>query len=142
MNSALKSETPIRILLVDDNEMVRSSLIDYLTMFDDMEIVGEAGNGKEAVELCSKLHPEVVLMDLDMPVMDGIEATKMITCMDLEIKVIILTEFGLDKTVEAQQAGAQFYLEKGVSMEELVEAIRSPNGKSLHQDIEQKVEGE
>ncbi len=95
-------------------------------MFDDFELVGEAADGKEAVEVCESLHPDVVLMDLVMPVMDGAQATKEIRERFDDIQVIVLTSFKEDDLIEgALQAGAIGYLLKNVSADELADAIRS-----------------
>ena len=106
--------------------MVRSGLSAFLQVFDDFELVGEAADGKEAVEVCESLHPDVVLMDLVMPVMDGAQATKEIRERFDDIQVIVLTSFKEDDLIEgALQAGAIGYLLKNVSADELADAIRS-----------------
>ena len=116
---------PIRILLVDDHAVVRSGLGAVLMSFDDLKLVGEAGNGEEAVRLCRQLKPHVVLMDLMMPVMDGVTATGIIH-QDLPgVCIIALTSFNEKELVEgALKAGAMSYLLKTVSAAELVAAIR------------------
>jgi two-component system, NarL family, response regulator LiaR len=116
----------IRVLLVDDHFVVRSGLGAVLTSTEDLILVGEAGNGEEAVKMCERLQPEVVLMDLMMPVMDGVTATKIIREKWLNINVIALTSFKEKDLVEgALKAGAISYLLKTVSAEELISAIRS-----------------
>ncbi len=120
------SNNSIKIMLVDDHSVVRSGLGAFLQVFDDFELVGEASNGKEAVEACGACHPDVVLMDLVMPVMDGAQATKEIREHFPEIQVIVLTSFKEDNLIEgALQAGAIGYLLKNVSADELAQAIRS-----------------
>jgi two-component system, NarL family, response regulator LiaR len=115
----------IKVLLVDDHAVVRSGLGAVLMSSDDMELVGEARNGEEAVNLCRQLQPDVVLMDLMMPVMDGVEATRVICQRWPRIKVIALTSFKEKETVEgALKAGAMSYLLKNVSAEELSAAIQ------------------
>ncbi|MDD4859464.1 MAG: response regulator transcription factor [Dehalococcoidales bacterium] len=116
---------PIRILLVDDHAVVRSGLAAVLMSYDDMVLVGEAGNGEEAVRLCEKLQPDVVLMDMMMPVMDGVAATRAIKAKCPGIRIIALTSYKEKDLVEgALKAGAMSYLLKNVSAEELLAAIR------------------
>jgi two-component system, NarL family, response regulator LiaR len=118
-------ENKIRVLLVDDHTVVRSGLAAVLIANDDFVLVGEASNGEEAVRVCEKLQPDVVLMDLMMPVMDGIAATKIIREKWLNINVIALTSFKDKEMVEgALKAGAISYLLKTVNAEELEAAIR------------------
>jgi two-component system, NarL family, response regulator LiaR len=115
----------INILLVDDHAVVRSGLGAVLIANDDLNMVGEAGNGQEAVALCKKLKPDVVLMDLMMPVMDGVTAIGVIHEGQPDIKIIALTSFGERELVEsALRAGASGYLLKTVSAAELVAAIK------------------
>jgi NarL family two-component system response regulator LiaR len=112
-------------LLVDDHMVVRSGLSTVLAVYDDLQLVGEAGDGEEAVRLCERLQPDVVLMDLVMPKMDGVTATKTIKERWPRIQVIALTSFKEKEYVEgALKAGASGYLLKNVSAEELVAAIR------------------
>jgi NarL family two-component system response regulator LiaR len=115
----------IRILLADDHMMVRSGLATVLAVYDDMKLVGEAGDGEEAIRLCESLRPDVVLMDLLMPNLDGVAATRTIKERWPETQVIALTSFKDKEYVEgALKAGASGYLLKNVSAEELVGAIR------------------
>jgi len=116
---------PIRVLLVDDHAVVRSGLGAVLLAFDDLDLVGEAANGEEAVQLCEQFQPDVVLMDLVMPGLDGATATRIIRERWPQIRVIALTSFKEKELVEgALKAGAMSYLLKNVSAEELVAAIR------------------
>lgn len=116
---------PIRVLLVDDHAVVRSGLSAFLLAFDDLELVGEASNGDEAVRLCNRLGPDVVLMDLVMPGMDGAEATRVVREQCPDVQVIALTSFKESELVEsAMSAGAIGYLLKNVSADELAQAIR------------------
>ena len=116
---------PIRVLLVDDHAVVRSGLAAFLLAFDDLELVGEAASGEEAVRLCEQSRPDVVLMDLVMPGMDGATATRAIRERCPQIQVIALTSFKEKELVEgALEAGAIGYLLKNVSAEELANAIR------------------
>ncbi len=122
----------IRVLLVDDHVVVRSGLGAVLMVNDDLTLVGEAGNGEEAVRKCQELQPDVVLMDLMMPVMDGVKATGIIRERWQNINVIALTSFKEKDLVEgALKAGAISYLLKTVTAEELVTTIRDAvNGQS------------
>ncbi len=122
----MSDERPIQVLLVDDHRMVREGLAVFLQVADDLELAGEAEDGAEAVELCARLQPDVVLMDLKMPRMDGATATRLITERFPGIRVIALTSFQEEGLVErALQAGAISYLLKNVTAEALGEAIRS-----------------
>ncbi len=117
---------PIRVMIVDDHAVVRSGLAAFLLVYDDMELVGEAEGGEEAVGQCEKLQPDVVLMDLVMPDMDGATATGTIRQRCPQVQVIALTSFREEELVQgALQAGAISYLLKNVSADELAEAIRS-----------------
>jgi NarL family two-component system response regulator LiaR len=122
----MKQGKPIRVMLVDDHLVVRSCLGAVLMSEEDLSLVGEAGNGEDAIRMCERLQPDVVLMDLMMPVMDGVTATKIIREKWLNINVIALTSFKEKDMVEgALKAGAISYLLKTVSAEELISAIRS-----------------
>jgi two-component system, NarL family, response regulator LiaR len=124
----MKSTSPsrIRVMLVDDHTMVRRGLATFLKVFDDLELAGEASSGQEAVQLCEKLHPDVVLMDMVMSDMDGAAATRIIRKQSSSIQVIALTSFKEEILVQsALQAGAIGYLLKNVSADELVQAIRA-----------------
>jgi len=121
----MSESDPIRVLLVDDHAVVRSGLSAFLLAFDDLELVGEAGSGEEAVRLCDRLQPDVVLMDLVMPSMDGAQATRAIREKCPAIQVIALTSFKETELVEgALEAGAIGYLLKNVTADELAKAIR------------------
>jgi NarL family two-component system response regulator LiaR len=113
-------------MIVDDHAVVRSGLAAFLSSYDDLEMVGEASSGAEAVQLCAQAHPDVVLMDLVMPEMDGATATRAIKNTCPEVQVIALTSFREEQLVQAAlQAGAISYLLKNVSAEELAQAIRA-----------------
>jgi NarL family two-component system response regulator LiaR len=117
---------PIRVLLVDDHAVVRSGLSAFLSIYDDLELAGEARDGAEAVRLCKQVHPDVVLMDLVMPEMDGATATRQIRQACPHTQVIVLTSFREDELVQgALQAGAIGYLLKNVAADELARAIRA-----------------
>jgi NarL family two-component system response regulator LiaR len=116
----------IRVMVVDDHPMVRSGLKALLSAYDDLEFAGEAANGAEAIRLCEQLKPDVILMDLVMPEMDGAAATRAIREKHPHIKVVVLTSFKEDDLVQgALRAGAIGYLLKNVSADELARAIRS-----------------
>jgi len=122
----MSDQKPIRVILVDDHAVVRSGLSAFLMVFDDLEFVGEASNGEEALRLCKEVRPDVVLMDLVMPGMDGATATQAIRENCPEIQVIALTSFKEQELVQgALKAGAIGYLLKNVSADELSSAIRA-----------------
>lgn len=117
---------PIRILIVDDQALFREGLRTLITVQPEFEVVAEAGNGEEAVQLVSMLKPDIVLMDLRMPVMDGVAATHRIHLDQPDVKVIVLTTFDDDENVfEGLRAGAVGYLLKDVSSTKLFEAIHA-----------------
>jgi len=119
------SSSSIRVLVVDDHTMVRRGLATFLKVFDDLELVGEAASGQIAIELCAKTQPDVVLMDMVMPDMDGATTTRLIRKQSPSIQVIALTSFKEESLVQgALQAGAIGYLLKDVSADELAQAIR------------------
>jgi DNA-binding NarL/FixJ family response regulator len=121
----------IRLLIVDDQELVRTGFRLFLETQDGLEVVGEAGDGREAVERARELRPDVVLMDIRMPQMDGVEATARLTEARIEPppRVLVLTTFDLDEYVfGALRAGAAGFLLKDASRERLVEAIRVVHG--------------
>jgi NarL family two-component system response regulator LiaR len=123
---AKKSADRVRVMIVDDHAVVREGLKKYLGLLNEFEIAGEAATGAEAVELAGKLRPQVILMDLVMPVMDGIEATRQLHEKMPDIKVIVLTSFtDDDKLFPALRAGAVAYLLKDVGPAELAETIRA-----------------
>jgi DNA-binding NarL/FixJ family response regulator len=116
----------IKVLVADDHHVVRRGLVFFFKTQKEIEIVGEAANGEEALTLVGKLQPDVVLMDLVMPVMDGIEATKKIKELFPHIKILILTSFAdQDHVIPAIRAGASGYQLKDIEPDQLVEAIKS-----------------
>jgi DNA-binding NarL/FixJ family response regulator len=132
----------IGVLLVDDHAVVRQGLRMFIEMQKDMEVIGEGSNGIEAVELSARLKPDVILLDLLMPEMDGVNATRMIMDGDPHSRVLILTSFGEDDNVfPAIRAGAQGYLLKDIQPGELVHAIRETyQGKAqLHPDVARRL---
>jgi NarL family two-component system response regulator LiaR len=115
----------IRVMIVDDHLMVRDGLKVFLTMYDDLEVVGEAGDGQQAVALCPQLQPDVILMDIMMPKMDGPTATQRIRTACPSIQVIALTSFAdSDLVQKAIQSGAIGYVLKDTHADRLAEAIR------------------
>jgi two-component system, NarL family, response regulator LiaR len=117
---------PIRVMLVDDHTMVRRGLATFLKVFDDLELVGEAADGETAVQLCEQILPDVVLMDMVMPDIDGVTATRLIRQRFPTVQVIALTSFKEEGLVQsALQAGVIGYLLKDVLADELAEAIRA-----------------
>jgi len=124
----MENANPIRVMLVDDHTVVRSGLSAFLLAYDDMELVGEAASGEDAVRFCEQVQPDVILMDLVMPDMDGATATRLIRAKHPAIQVVALTSFKEQELVQAAlQAGAIGYLLKNVSAEELAAAIRMAN---------------
>jgi NarL family two-component system response regulator LiaR len=122
----MNTEKTIRVLIVDDHAMVRTGLATFLEVIDDLDLAGQAADGTEAVALCARLQPDVVLMDLVMPEMDGVTATRIIRERWPETQVIALTSFQEKELVkDALQAGAISYLLKNVSMDDLSEAVRA-----------------
>jgi NarL family two-component system response regulator LiaR len=118
-------QEPIRVVLVDDHAVVRSGLGAFLLVYDDLDLVGEASSGEMAVTLCARLEPDVVLMDLVMPGMDGAEATRRIREQCPNTQVVALTSFREEKLVQGVlEAGAIGYLLKNVTADELADAIR------------------
>ena len=116
----------IRTLIVDDQELVRGGFTMILDAQPDIEVVGEAADGKQAITACRALNPDVVLMDVRMPVLDGIEATKAITSRPAPPRVLMLTTFDLDEYVYAAiRAGASGFLLKDVSRPDLTHAVRT-----------------
>jgi NarL family two-component system response regulator LiaR len=116
----------IRIMTVDDHEILRGGIKFLLLAFDDIEVVGEAHNGEEALRLCDQVQPDVVLMDMMMPGMSGVETTRALKEQHPDVQVLALTSFHNGGLVQGiMQAGAVGYLLKGVSMDELAEAIRA-----------------
>ena len=117
---------PIRILIVEDQRIVREGLIALFEDEPDLEIIGEAANGAEAQELYARLRPDVVLMDLQMPVVDGAEATRRIKAAWPAARILVLTTYATDEFIfTALRAGAQGYLLKDASADELVAAVRA-----------------
>jgi NarL family two-component system response regulator LiaR len=132
----------IRVMIVDDHEMVRQGAAGYLEAQDDLHVVAEASSGEEALTLAKELVPDVVLMDLVMPGLDGVEATRRLKDDSPRTQIIILTSFHEDEHIfPALQAGAISYLLKDVKAAELAEAIRrAANGEAtLHPRVAERV---
>jgi DNA-binding NarL/FixJ family response regulator len=118
----------IRLLIADDHRLFRVGLRQVCETLGGFQIVGEAENGKQAVELARQLQPDVILMDINMPIMDGVQATRLITAAAPTARIIMLTIHRQDRHVfEAIKAGARGYLLKDADEQELIEAIRSVN---------------
>ena len=121
-----RSSKPIRVMLVDDHTMVRRGLAAFLKVFDDLQLAGEAESGAAAIQLCGEILPDVVLMDMVMPDMDGATATHAIRQKFPQVQVLALTSFKEGDLVKnALEAGAIGYLLKDVSADDLVQAIRA-----------------
>jgi len=132
----------IRVLIVDDHTIVRKGIRALLAEIEGIEVVGEADNGQEAVTQAETLHPDVILMDLAMPKMDGIEATRQIKASQPESRILVMTSFAADdKVFPAIKAGALGYLLKESAPEDLVQAIHQIHRgeSSLHPTIARKV---
>ena len=132
----------IGVLVVDDHAVVRQGLRMFIEMQSDMQVLGEGSNGVEAVELASRLNPDVILLDLLMPLMDGVDATRKILQQNPKSHILILTSFGEDdKVFPAIRAGTQGYLLKDIQPQELVQARRSTYlGKAqLHPDVAKRL---
>lgn len=126
MNTNGAQPSPIRVMIVDDHAVVRGGLSTFLLAYDDLHLVGEATNGLEALTVCERCHPDVVLMDLMMPEMDGATATRLLRERFPHVQVLALTSFKEDDLVQGVlAAGAIGYLLKNISADELVSAIRS-----------------
>lgn len=125
-NVNLTGEETIRVMLVDDHKMVRNGLATFLLVHDDLELVGEASDGEQALMIFDHVQPDVVLMDLKMPRMDGVEATRAILKRDPEARIIALTSFKEEKMIQqALDAGAIGYLLKDIDADDLANAIRA-----------------
>ncbi|GIE89895.1 response regulator transcription factor [Actinoplanes regularis] len=117
---------PIRVLVVDDQQIVREGLVALVTLIDEVEVVGQAGDGAEAVRLARETSPHVVLMDLRMPVLDGAEATRQIVAADPETNVVVLSTYADNESIAAaMRAGARGYLTKDATRTQITTAIRS-----------------
>ncbi len=117
--------TPARVLIADDHELVRDGFKRMLSYEQDLEVIGEASNGREAVEQCRSLSPDLVLMDVRMPQMDGLEATRAIKAEQPEISVLVITTYGnQDYLLEAIKAGAAGYVLKDAPNQQLLSAMR------------------
>jgi NarL family two-component system response regulator LiaR len=115
----------IRVLVVDDYALMRAGLVTFFTVFDDLELVGEASDGQEAVKLCGQMQPDVVLMDILMPSMNGVEATRVIRQHYPMVNVVVLTSTADDELIEAAlEAGAAGYILKTASIDELANSLR------------------
>jgi DNA-binding NarL/FixJ family response regulator len=120
------AEGPIRVLIADDHRLFRQGMLAVLSAVDDVEVVGQAGDGREAVGAALAVEPDIVLMDLQMPDMNGIEATRELMAALPQVGVIVLTMFEDDDSVfAAMRAGARGYILKGADQEEMLRAIRA-----------------
>lgn len=125
----------IKVLIVDDHRLVRQAIRTILSREADIEVVGEAENGETAVHLTQKLHPDVILMDVSMPGVDGIEATARIHKLQLPSRIIILSMHISSVLVrEALNRGANGYLRKGIEPDELLQALRTVNQGNIYLD--------
>jgi len=123
---SMSSAKPIRVMIVDDYTMVRRGLITFLKAYDDLEMAGEADSGESAIQLCAEVLPDVILMDMLLPAMDGATATRIIRNQFPQVQVIALTSFKEGDLIKnALKAGAIGYLLKDVSADDLARAIRA-----------------
>ena len=122
----LQHRNRIRVMIVDDHETLREGMATFLHTLQDLELVGMAADGVEALNLCRVAQPDVVLMDLMMPGVDGIDATRAICALCPDVHVLVLTSFGWQELIQAAlDAGAEGYVLKTVSADELADAIRA-----------------
>ncbi len=115
----------VRLLVVDDHEFVRESLSELLDDEADLTVVGACADGSEVVEAAGRLHPDVVLMDVRMPIMDGFTATAALTAVQPDAKVLVLTSHGVSLRQRAQEAGARAFVEKSAASDTLLRCIRA-----------------
>ena len=126
---------PIRVLIVDDHSVVRRGLRGFLDLLDDLEVVGEAENGLEAIEAAARLNPDVILMDLLMPQLDGVSAIARIKAAQPEIEIVALTSFiEEEKVTTALEAGATGYLLKDADADDVADAVRAAHAGEVHLD--------
>ena len=128
----MSSQKPIRIVVVDDHDVVRRGLAILIRAFDDLDLIGSAANGIEALDLAEKLKPDVMLMDMIMPEMDGVEATRQIRQKYPDIQVVALTSSRDDAQLQAiLAAGAVSFLSKNTAIDDLVASIRAAHDRTL-----------
>jgi len=135
---------PIRILLVDDHRIVREGLASMLGTQPDMCVVGEAGTGNEAIDQIVRLRPDIVLLDLEMPDLDGVSVLERVRADFSDVRVIILTAYGTDERIlDAVRAGAKGYLLKGAGLDEVLHAVRvaAMGGSLLEPKVAQRLLG-
>ena len=126
---------PTRVLLVDDHAMVRRGLRDFLGMFEDIEVVGEAGDGQEALTATDRLRPDVVVMDLNLPRLDGVEATRELRATRPDVEVVALTGFvDEERVMAAIEAGAAGFLLKDAEPDDVAAAIRAARNGEMYLD--------
>jgi len=134
----------IRVLVVDDHTLVRAGLCRLLDSEDDIEVTGETGSGREAVELCTRLKPDIVLLDYSLPDMDGLETTSRIVALKTETRILILTMYANEEyAIRVIRAGASGFVVKGAAPEELLTAVRKVARKTTYisPDIMDKMVG-
>lgn len=123
----------IRVLVVDDHTVVRAGLCRILESQDDIEVIAETGSGREALDLCGKLKPDVMVLDFGLPDMDGLEVTSRITAVDKTLRILILTMYGSeDYAVRLIRAGAAGFVVKGASPDDLLDALRKVSRKGTY----------
>jgi len=128
----MSSQKPIRIVVVDDHDVVRRGLAILIRAFDDLDLIGSAANGIEAIDLAEKLRPDVMLMDMIMPEMDGVEATRQIREKYPDIQVVALTSSRDEAQLQAiLAAGAVSFLSKNTAIDDLVASIRAAHDLTL-----------
>ena len=128
----MNSQKPIRIVVVDDHDVVRRGLAILIRAFDDLDLIGSAANGIEAMDLAEKLRPDVMLMDMIMPEMDGVEATRQIREKYPDIQVVALTSSRDEAQLQAiLAAGAVSFLSKNTAIDDLVASVRAAHDLTL-----------
>jgi NarL family two-component system response regulator LiaR len=133
---------PIRVIIVDDHVIVRMGMRAFLAEVDGIQVVGDAGSGPEAIELVTRLHPDVILLDLKMPEMDGVQISQQITSQHMDVCILIMTSFTTqEKLLSALQAGAHGYLLKDSALDVLIQKIfQIQRGESdLHPSIARRI---
>ena len=126
MSKTKSNQQTIRILVADDHPIIRSGLIGIINIHEDFEVIGEVSSGKEVIEFVKNNEPDILLLDIEMPELDGVEVIKILSGLNSQVKIIVFTAFNSDeRIVTAIKAGAKGYIMKGASSEEIIGALRT-----------------